>query len=121
LLLVLEASLLQLYTQELITVSVTTLGGMLSLTGSMLGCLEQHSGAAASAEAASVLLQALVQFMPQAMLHAAAAAGCEGLRPVADERVSAIMQAFHGGYAKLVVLVAVFANPSEWKCSRLVA
>jgi hypothetical protein len=113
LLLVLEAALLQLYTQELTSITLQVMGNLMTLTCCMLGCVQQQSGAAASAEAASVLLPALVQLMPQAVLHAAAAAGCEGLRPNADEYVSAMVQALHGNYARLVALVPFCAGQSE--------
>jgi hypothetical protein len=113
LLLLLEAVLVQLYVQDPSSDAVRTMDNSNLLVFGVLQALEHHSGEAAAAEAASVLLQALVQALPQAVLHAAAAAGCEGLRPHADENVSPLAPRIHCEYAKLINHVAIYAHPSE--------
>jgi hypothetical protein len=112
-LLLLEAVLLQLYTQDPDSDLVTMMNNVRRLLIGLFEILEHRNGAAASAEAASVLLQAVVQLMPQAVLHAAAAAGCESLRPNADKHTSDLAQALHDQYAKLAVSLPVFAAARE--------
>jgi uncharacterized protein (DUF779 family) len=66
-----------------------------------------------------VLLQAVVQHLPPALLHAATVVGCKGLRPAGDEYPSALIEALHVQYAKLMVLVPVYAGRSEWQLAGL--
>jgi hypothetical protein len=115
LLLVLEVVLLQLYAQDLSSQdAVMAIDASKGLLCGVLHVLKQQSGTAASAEAAAALLQAVVQMLPQAVLHAAAAAGCKYLRPHADESTILLVQTLHCEYAKLVTWVPATANPGEW-------
>lgn len=114
LLLLLEVVLLQLHAQQPSSQTIEAMNNSTTLTRGMLTVLEQHKGQAAAQKAAAGLLQAVVHSVPPAVLAAAAAAGCEGLRPAADGCTLVLAQGLHSAYASLVVLLASYAGRREW-------
>jgi hypothetical protein len=114
LLLLLEVVVLQLCLHQ---PSTETLLRMYDSTHLMISLLTESSpdtGAAspAAAAAAVALLQAVVQHLPPAVLHAAAVGGCKGLRSAAEEYLS-VGEALHMQYARMVVQVPIFTSRRE--------
>jgi hypothetical protein len=113
LLLLLEVQLSYLYLHQLDSLTIHTMAHTSSLIGIMLRSADETAAPPEATAAAVALLQAAVQHLPPAALHAAAAVGCEGLRPGADEYSRALVVALQVQYAKLLVLVPIYASESE--------
>jgi hypothetical protein len=116
LLLLLEAMLLQLYSSlyshRVSSASFDTIGTTFELMLCMHQCLWQHHGAAAIAEELA-LWRTMSELLQQAVLHAAAAAGCKGFRPTADGVINQKLQELQAVYARLAMLCQTLAGSSE--------
>jgi hypothetical protein len=116
LLLLLEVLVSYLYLHQLDSFTMSTMDDVREVLAVMLDAADKTAAPADAAAAAVVLLQAVVQHLPPAMLHAAAAAGCEGLRPGADENSRALVTGLQVQYAQLLLLAPVYTSKSECRC-----